>query len=428
MKKILLLITLLFTLSLAACDLAFESPSPNNGLTDEQVRSMIEEILAEKEDENLLYLTQAQLEAFITSLVPTHLTEEAIADLVESYLPTDLTRAEVIDIIRDLLPENKYTSVYELEAFEQAMVQMLEDRAKAVVGIQVMRADGGGSGSGVIYKAVGNTYYVVTNHHVIENFTEIEVIYERYGMLNFIEFENITFYGSDPITDMAVISFESTEFFPTVEFGDSYALRPGQMVFAVGNPLGFQYFGSVTMGIISGPSRFLDSGAFNATVIQHDASISPGNSGGALFDINGYLIGINHMKIVDTLAANIGFAVPSNTVERIVRDLEENGRVIRPYLGVISSVYVNLCDTEYGVCIDVQEGGAAAVAGLQDGDTIVGFKHVDWDDYIPIYNFNDLREAILNSRVGDEIRLLYIRNGIEYESSVTTLNPHPDDN
>jgi serine protease Do len=441
MKKIMVFgLLALFTVFLSSCELALEDPT--NTVTDEQLRNVIsemlneddsaieaivEDILAERDENNLLYLSETELEAFITALIPLHLSEEAIVELVESYLPNDLTEAELQALVRDLLPANQFTSTFDIAGFEQAATAMSESRRDTVVGIATTTLDGGGSGSGVIYKAVGNEYYVVTNHHVVEDFTEIEVVYERYGILNYIAFEDITFYGSDPITDLAVISFTSDEIFPTVDFGNSYELKPGQFVFAIGNPLGFQYFGSVTMGVISGSARFLESDDFNSTVIQHTAPISPGNSGGALFDINGNLVGINHMKIVDSLAANMGFAIPSNTVVRIISDLEENGVVIRPFLGVTSSVFVNLCDTDYGVCVDILAGGAAEAAGLQNGDTIIGYKLEEWDAFIDVFNFNDLREAILNSRVGDRVILKYIRDGVEYESNVAVLDVHPDD-
>lgn len=441
MKKLLVFSVLtIFTLLLSSCELALEEPT--SGVTDEQLRSVIEEMLAEddsaieaivndilaaRDEENLLYLSETELEAFVSALIPLHLSEEAIIDLVESYLPNDLTEAQLQALVRDLLPTDQFTSTFDIAGFEQAATAMSESRRNTVVGIATTTADGGGSGSGVIYKAVGNEYYVVTNHHVVEDFTAIEVVYERYGILNYIAFEDITFYGSDPITDLAVISFTSDEIFPTVEFANSYELKPGQFVFAMGNPLGFQYFGSVTMGIISGSARFLESDDFNSTVIQHTAPISPGNSGGALFDINGNLVGINHMKIVDSLAANMGFAIPSNTVVRIIRDLEETGVVIRPFLGVTSSVFVNLCETDYGVCVDILPGGAAEAAGLQDGDTIIGYKLEAWDEFIDVFNFNDLREAILNSRVGDRAIIKYIRDGVEYTSEVAILDVHPDD-
>jgi serine protease Do len=164
-------------------------------------------------------------------------------------------------------------------------------------------------------------------------------------------------------------------------------------------------------------------------LIQHDAAISPGNSGGALIDLNGRLVGINNLKIVEQDVSGIGFAIPSNTVQRIIEDLEEDGVVTRPYLGITTFAQVNDCGLDYGVCVTVQNGGAADNAGLEDGDVIIGWKNITtgMEDFLAVNNFNDLREAILNSSVGDTVVVLYVRNGIEYESAETVLDVHPDD-
>ncbi|MFP4078603.1 MAG: S1C family serine protease, partial [Candidatus Izemoplasmataceae bacterium] len=147
-----------------------------------------------------------------------------------------------------------------------------------------------------------------------------------------------------------------------------------------------------------------------------------------LFDINGDLIGINNMKIVEEGAANIGFAIPSNTVERIVEDLEENGEVERPFLGISAAAQVSDCGQEYGVCLSsVQAGGAAEELGLQQQDIIIGYQLEGWDDFEEVLNFSELRELILNSSVGDRIRVEYIRDGETFETDYTELDPHPDD-
>ena len=144
--------------------------------------------------------------------------------------------------------------------------------------------------------------------------------------------QDVTLLGYDATTDLAVIRFESDEDFTVIPFGDSYEVEVGQTVFAIGNPLGFEYYGTVTSGIISGEARYMKDGSFDATLLQHDAPISPGNSGGALLDINGNLIGINNRKIVLEDVSNIGFAIPVNTVKRIAADLEDDGIVVRPAL------------------------------------------------------------------------------------------------
>ncbi len=340
---------------------------------------------------------------------------------------TMYTEDELKELIEELIPEANVSTTYDLGSFQTAVTDMISVARKGVIGIISSSDSGTSSGSGVIYKQVGNTYYVVTNHHVIEDSTLISIVYEKNGILFEIADEHIDILGSDPTTDLGVLTFTSDEEFSVIPFADSYDLKIGEFVFTIGNPLGFEYYGTVTMGIISGLTRYVEDGDFNATLLQHDAAISPGNSGGALLNIDGELVGINNMKLVEDYVSNIGFAIPSNTVRRITMDLEDDGIITRPFLGISTYAQINVCGTDYGVCIDVQAGGAAEAAGLLDGDTIIGYKNSSYDEFRDIMNFNDLKEAILNSQVGEEIQLKYIRDGVIYTSDVATLGTHPDD-
>ncbi|MFK5883018.1 MAG: trypsin-like peptidase domain-containing protein [Candidatus Izemoplasma sp.] len=367
MKKILLIVTLVFTITLAGCIPADDT----NSYTDEELRALIEELIPE----------------------------------VDATIDT----------------------TYDLSSFNDAIVDMISVARTGVIGIINETATGSSSGSGVVYKHVGDTYYVVTNHHVVEDSLYLSVIYEKNGLLFEITDDKITLLGSDPTTDLAVFTFTSTEEFTVIELADSYEVELGQFVFAIGNPLGFDYYGTVTMGVVSGLARYVQDGDFDATLLQHDAAISPGNSGGALLNINGELIGINNMKIVDADVSSIGFAIPSNTVKRIIEDLEDDGIIIRPYLGISTSAQVNVCGLDYGVCILVAESGGAFDAGLEDGDIIIGYKNDGSTEYLEILNFNDLREAILNSQVGEQIQIEYVRGGVIYDSNIVILGVHPDD-
>lgn len=356
--------------------------------------------------------------------------------------PDTYTEEELRALIEELVPDVEVETSYDLSSFENAITQMTELSRSGVLGLQVTSEIRSGSGSGVIYKKEGSTYYMVTNAHVVVHSqielvgdiaTEVyyesleqEIIYELNGILFVID-ETVNLIGYDITTDLAVLTFESDKDFAVIPMVDSYDLELGQFVFAVGNPLGFEYYGTITMGIISGKTRYVDDGDFSATLIQHDAAISPGNSGGALLNLNGELIGINNMKIVDDLVTGIGFAIPSNTVKRIVEDLEDDGIVTRPFLGISTNALVNNCGEEFGVCIRVITGGAAEAAGLIDDDLIIGFKNSDSSEFVDIFNFNDLREAILNSSVGESISIRYIRDGEVEISDEVILGTHPDD-
>lgn len=351
-------------------------------------------------------------------------------DEPETVNVNEYTEQELREIIEELMPESYENVEYDLDSLEAAITEMMDSRRDSVVGIQVNGESilQGGSGSGVVYKKDGNTYYVVTNEHVLEDYNDVQVVYEKNGMLFNVDDSNTEVLGMDQTTDLAVMTFESEDNFFAVDFANSYEVQVGQFAFAVGNPLGFDYFGTLTMGVVSGLSRYVPGSELEVPFIQHDASISPGNSGGALFDINGNLIGINNMKIVQDTASNIGFAIPSNTVKRIVDDLEENGEVIRPFLGITSDAQRSACGQDYGACIStVTSGGAAEELGLQVGDIITGYRLESWDDYEEVLNFNDLRELILNSSVGDHVRVRYIRDGETYTTSYAELGIHPDD-
>lgn len=344
-------------------------------------------------------------------------------------------------VFRDITLEARFEEERTLEMniidYENAIIDMVESVRTSVLGISNIQ--GGlpaSSGSGVIYKRVGNTYYVVSNHHVLEDFEELEIIYERNDLIFTIPNEDITFIGSDPGTDLGILTFESDVDFAVVEFGDYYDLEIGQYVYAIGSPLGFTYFNSVTQGIISGLSRFfVDTsglGDFEGFVIQHDAAINPGNSGGALFTSMGQFIGINTFKIDQSAdqrnLEGLGFAVPSSTISRVIRDLEEYGEIRRPFLGISSNTLASVCDQDYGVCVQaVVDGSSAEVLGIQEGDIIIGFQNDSMNEMIRTNNFEQLREAILNSRVGQLARVELIRDGETIVTDYAALVIHPDD-
>ena len=442
MKKVLGVLVLAFGLLLVGCELEpTESP-----LTEEEINQLIETYITDNKNTIIDNLQDEEIESIVEDYL------ENNKDMIIDELTEEEIELIVLQYFEDNPVENFISTTYDLSSFEEAVTTMIQTAQQGVLGVVAVSEYSGGTGSGVVYKKDGtSTYYLVTNEHVIVHrdstyfegdlihedvyvANEIKIVYEKNGLLFEIE-ENVELLGHDVTTDLAVIRFESDEDFNVIPFANSYDVEIGQSVFAIGNPLGFQYYGSVTSGIISGDARYMNDEYFDATLLQHDAPISPGNSGGALLNINGELIGINNMKIVVEDVSNIGFAIPSNTVKRITMDLEDDGIITRPYLGIQTYAYVNDCGLDYGVCVTVTDGGAADAAGLIDDDIIVGYKNEDETEFLEINNFNDLREAILNSSVGETIVIKYIRfeliegvlTAIEYESLETELNVHPDD-
>ncbi len=268
-----------------------------------------------------------------------------------------------------------------------------------------------GTGSGVIISPDG---YIITNHHVIENSSEVIVTTNDNR-----EYE-AEIIGSDEVTDVAVLKINSNEKFEYILFGDSENSEIGQWVLAVGNP--YNLNSTVTAGIISSKSRDLNEyDQINQSFIQTDAAVNIGNSGGALVNINGELIGIN-TAIQSMTGGFVGysFAIPSNIVRKIFEDILEYGDVQKGLLGVrgiaLKSSYskqLNLTDTE-GFYIDVIEPGFGAdLAGLKKGDII---KEIDG---IRINKFSDLSGYLSTKRPGDKVNVAYSRENKLYRTIVT---------
>ena len=269
-----------------------------------------------------------------------------------------------------------------------------------------------GTGSGVIISPDG---YIITNHHVIEDSSEVIVTTNDNK-----EYEAII-VGSDEVTDVAVLKIDSNEKFEYILFGDSENSQIGEWVLAVGNP--YNLNSTVTAGIISSKSRDLNEyDQINQSFIQTDAAVNVGNSGGALVNINGELIGIN-TAIQSMTGGFVGysFAIPSDIVRKIFEDILEYGDVQKGLLGVrgiaLKSSYsrqLNLTDTE-GFYIDIIEPGFGAdLAGLKRGDII---KEIDG---IKINKFSDLSGHLSTKRPGDKVNVIYSREN-QLNRTIVTL-------
>jgi serine protease Do len=285
-----------------------------------------------------------------------------------------------------------------------------------------------GTGSGVIYKKAGDKAYVVTNQHVVEGATQLEVT------LNDGTKIPAKLLGGDVWTDLAVLEIDASKIKKVAEFGNSDALKMGEPVMAIGNPLGATFSGSVTQGIISGINRTIPVDInqdgimdWNAEVLQTDAAINPGNSGGALINIGGQLVGINSMKIAQNAVEGIGLSIPINYVRPIINDLEQFGVVKRPYMGVdlksvaeIPGYYQEEAlklpkDINYGVALrQVVPNSPASQAGLQELDVIV---EMDGDT---IHDVIDLRKHLYQeTKVGDKMEVKYYREGKLKTTTIT---------
>lgn len=267
-----------------------------------------------------------------------------------------------------------------------------------------------GTGSGVIVSPDG---YIITNNHVIEDSNEIEIT------TNDNKSYQAKIIGTDPDTDIAVLKINSINKLPYVFFGDSDATKIGEWVLAVGNP--FNLNSTVTAGIISAKSRDLNKrDGVNESYIQTDAAVNRGNSGGALVNTSGELIGIN-TAITSVSGGFVGysFAVPSNVARKVFEDLIEYGDVQRGLLGVMGQALdaqfaerFEVEETEGFYITDLEEGLGADLAGLKPGDII---KSVDG---ITINKFADLSGYLSTKRPGEKVKLIYKRNGNEMKVDV----------
>lgn len=259
-----------------------------------------------------------------------------------------------------------------------------------------------GSGSGVIYSENG---YIITNNHVVEGATELEVTLSDNRKFK------ATLVGTDKRTDLAVIKIDATGLIPT-EVGNSDEVRIGEWALAVGNP--FNLTSTVTAGIISAKGRnidLLDKSASIEAFIQTDAAVNPGNSGGALVDAQGRLIGINTAIATRTGAfQGYSFAIPVNLVRRVVDDIISYGDYKRPFLGVSIQELDSDFAKDLGVNIsqgvvitDLVEGGSAQYAGLQKDDVIVGI------DGREVKSMPELQEVVGRAKVGDTVNLKILR-------------------
>ncbi len=302
------------------------------------------------------------------------------------------------------------------------LVAVVEQVMPAVVGVNkhlALPGDMAGvleeveSGSGVIIAAEG---YIVTNHHVIEGADRISVVIPGKGRY---EAELI---GQDPLTDLAVLKIEETNL-RHVAFGDSSQTKVGETVLAFGNPLGY-FQQSVTAGIISAVKRQVrvPGSDYAYTFLQTDALVNPGNSGGPLVNVRGETIGINTAKISLVGVEGIGLSIPSNTVQRVVKDIIEQGKVRRPHLGVIIEDWLEYGEEqpERGVLIrDIAPDSAVDRAGLQRGDIIVAINGEE------IYYLALLFDVLFSYYPGDTVTVEYYREGERLEALVT-LGERPE--
>lgn len=280
---------------------------------------------------------------------------------------------------------------------KNSITKVAESVGPAVVGISnktegYFGEEDQGSGSGIIFDPNG---YIVTNNHVISGAQKITVKLSTGKVLD------ASLVGKDSRSDLAVIKVNAKNL-PVAKFGDSSKVKVGDVAIAIGNPLGEEFAGTVTAGIVSAINRKIQYGGALYKLIQTDAAINPGSSGGALCNDAGEIIGINSLK---EKAEGIGFAISINEAKDIIKSLMDYGKVSRPYLGISGRTIFSEEAGIYGVyVVEVVQGSGAAAAGIKPTDIIVEL------DGKKITKLENLSEILDSHKVGDTVKVKILRN------------------
>lgn len=311
---------------------------------------------------------------------------------------------------------------YEISSVENPVVAIAETAGPAIVGVRVNYVSSGifgalqeadEEGSGIIYTEDG---YIITNYHVIESAINNSTATVTVTFANSDKEYEASIVGGDETTDLAVIKIDATGL-TKANIGKSSELKVGELVVAIGNPLGQEFAGSVTVGYTSALNRKITTDGRTYKLIQTDAAINPGNSGGALVNSKGEVIGINTVKISSSDTEGLGFAIPTDDAMPIISELISNGKIVRPYIGIsglnIDDTTARINNLVKGVYVaQVVNNSPAASSGIQRGDIIVGIEGNS------ITTMEELNEVKNTKKIGDEITLKINRAGKEMDVKV----------
>lgn len=313
-------------------------------------------------------------------------------------------------------------TTYNVENVENPVVAVAQIAGPSVVGVKVDFYEQGffgelqetsEEGSGIIYSEDG---YIITNYHVVEDAissTSAQVTVTLSNQEEYIA----EIIGTDSVTDLALLKIDATGLTPAT-FGKSSDLQVGELAVAIGNPLGQEFAGSVTVGYISALNRTITTDGRTYQLIQTDAAINPGNSGGALVNAKGEVIGINTVKVTDTTVEGLGFAIPSDDALKIIEELKLTGKIVRPYIGIygidmdeVTAKRNNLVEGVY--VYQVFSGSPAEAAGISRGDIIVEF------DGQQVKTKQELNNAKNQKSIGDKVKVKVYRDGDYQELEIT---------
>lgn len=324
----------------------------------------------------------------------------------------------------------KNRTISETKVTEEAMEDAISKVYDSVLCIEVLNNNGDtiSSGTGFVYGKDDKYGYVLTNAHVVSSATNVQ------GTLSNNKVTALKILGTDVYTDLAVLRMDLKDVIQVAGIGSSSNMKVGNTVFTVGSPMGSTYAGTVTKGILSGKDRLVETStssnngisteSFIVKVLQTDAAISPGNSGGPLVNLAGDIIGITSLKLVDEQVEGMGFAIPIEDAMNYVDYLEKGQNIKRPMIGVqILDLTNRYLLYRYGINVDtsieagvilvkVNGGYPASDAGLKDGDIITKM------DGKKIGTTSEFKYELYKHSIGDSVDVTYIRNGKEHKTKV----------
>ena len=320
-------------------------------------------------------------------------------------------------------------TVSEIKVSEEAMEDAIDKVYDSVLCIQVLDQSGNviSSGSGFVYSKDSKYGYILTNSHVVSGATTVQ------GVLSNNNTVELKVLGTDSYTDLAVLRMDAKDVLGVASIGKSSNVKVGNTVFTVGSPMGSNYSGTVTKGILSGKDRLIETSSstdsyttesYIVKVMQTDAAISPGNSGGPLVDLAGDVIGINSLKLVDSSVEGMGFAIPIEDAMSYVDTLAQGKKVERPILGVqILDLTNKLLLQRYGINYDssinegiilvkVNGGYPASDAGLKNMDVVTKINGEK------VTTTSQFKYELYKYSIGDTIEVTYVRNGKEKTTKI----------
>ncbi len=316
---------------------------------------------------------------------------------------------------------NSYVSISESDSIKTSVEKIYD----SVVLIETYNGQTAvASGTGFVYKKDDKKGYILTNYHVLENSNRVQVTFTNGKKVD------ATLLGSDVYYDIAVLSVDESAVIDVAEIGSSEAANIGDTVFTVGSPLGSNYMGTVTKGVLSGKNREVtvrlsDNSFYIMEVLQTDAAINPGNSGGPLANINGQVIGITSLKLVQNQVEGMGFTIPIELVMSCVDSLEKGEEIQRPYSGVSTTNINNVFylanydiyipnDVTFGaVIVNVVNGSPAQKSGLKVGDVILSIDDEE------VKNSTYLKYILYKHKIGDKVKVKYYRDNKINEVEMT---------